>query len=109
MSETKAKRGRPPMPAARRKRNNIIFRARDSLKSQLEEVAGNNGRSLSEEVEFRLECSLMSPRERLILAWSQREPSTSLKITFPSGDVFHDGLRALADEIDSVLPEGDRQ
>src|SRR4051812_40741487 len=42
---------------AERKRNNLTFRARDRLKASLEAEAGNNGRSVSEEIEHRLERS----------------------------------------------------
>lgn len=41
-------------PAAARKRNNLTFRTRDQLRDQLEKVAAVAGRSISEEIEFRL-------------------------------------------------------
>lgn len=51
-------RGGQTKPPLERKRNNLTFRARDQLKQDLEAIAAKNGRSLSEEIEFRLELSL---------------------------------------------------
>src|SRR5690349_5265821 len=53
----KRNRGRPPMPAESRKRNNLTMRLRDETRAALEERAAANGRSLSEEIEVRLEQS----------------------------------------------------
>lgn len=39
------------------KRNNLTFRARDGLRNELKAAAEANGRSMSEEIEFRLEQS----------------------------------------------------
>jgi hypothetical protein len=50
-------RGRPPK-SGERKRGSFNTRLRDSLKVQLEAAAALAGRSLSEEIEFRLERSL---------------------------------------------------
>ena len=50
----KRRRGGQPKPAAERKRNNLTFRARDQLKTQLEQAAATANRSVSEEIEFRL-------------------------------------------------------
>ncbi len=49
--------GRRAMPAEKRKRNNLTFRTRDDLKRLLEVGAEKAGRSLSEEIEVRLERS----------------------------------------------------
>lgn len=54
---TKKARGRPPKTAAERKRNNVTIRMRDATKADLEAAAAGNQRSLSEEIEFRLEES----------------------------------------------------
>ena len=56
------KRGRPPLPQERRKRNNVTLRLRDELKQKLAERADANGRSLSEEMEYRLEYSMRWPQ-----------------------------------------------
>ena len=53
------KRGRPPLPPKQRKRNNVTIRLRDDLKSSLQEAGVDQGRSLSEEIEARLEASLL--------------------------------------------------
>ena len=55
------KRGRPRLNPAQRKRNNVTLRLRDELKQQLAEQAKANGRSLSEEMEYRLEYSMRCP------------------------------------------------
>jgi hypothetical protein len=50
----KRRRGGQPKPAAQRKRNNLTFRVRDQLRERLEKAAAANGRSVSEEIEYRL-------------------------------------------------------
>ena len=55
MNENQKRRpGGQPKPAAERKRNNLTFRARDQLRTALEFAAAASGRSVSEEIEFRL-------------------------------------------------------
>jgi hypothetical protein len=56
LSTTKG-RGRPPKPQAQRKRANLTFRVRDELRSRLEAAATVAQRSVSEEIEHRLEAS----------------------------------------------------
>jgi hypothetical protein len=51
-------RGRPSVPDAARKRNNVTIRMRDKLKSAVEQSAAAGQRSISEEIETRLEKSL---------------------------------------------------
>lgn len=51
-------RGRPPLMPSRRRRNNVTIRMRDQLKADMQRAATANGRSLSEEIEFRLELSM---------------------------------------------------
>src|SRR5262249_50639139 len=53
----KRKRGRPPLPKAERKRGVLGFRARDDLRQWLTDDAKLSGRSVSEEIEHRLEQS----------------------------------------------------
>lgn len=55
-SQTK-RRGRPSLPEEDRKSTNLKFRTRAGLREKLEAAAEENGRSLSEEVEYRLERS----------------------------------------------------
>jgi len=52
------RRGGQIKAPSERKRNNLTFRARDRLRAALEAEAAENGRSLSEEIEARLEQSL---------------------------------------------------
>jgi len=48
------RRGGQLKPAAQRKRNNLTFRTRDELRERLEKAAAASGRSVSEEIEYRL-------------------------------------------------------
>lgn len=58
MAEDGAKRrGRPPIPEEERKGANLTFRTRGSLRLQLEAAAQEAGRSVSEEIEHRLQIS----------------------------------------------------
>lgn len=53
----KRTRGGQRKPAAMRKRNNLTFRTRDGLRGKLEQAAMATGRSISEEIEYRLMVS----------------------------------------------------
>jgi hypothetical protein len=57
MSDEGRRRGRPPI-GSEVKRASFNTRLRESLKRRLEDAADQNGRSLSEEIERRLEASL---------------------------------------------------
>jgi hypothetical protein len=56
--------GRPPKAASERKGNALAFRARPALRAALDRAASASGRSLSEEVEWRLERSVDRERRR---------------------------------------------
>ena len=62
MGKTPAKRGRgrPPKAASDRKRNNVTMRLRDATKGEIERTARENQRSLSEEIEARVENSFQT-------------------------------------------------
>jgi hypothetical protein len=60
-NDAKRGRGRPAMRPEDRKRNNITLRLRDSTRATLERVAEERGRSVSEEIEYRVEQSLLDP------------------------------------------------
>lgn len=51
--------GRPSIHQSKRRRNNVTIRMRDHMKKQMVAQAELNGRSLSEEIEFRLEQSFL--------------------------------------------------
>lgn len=53
-------RGRPTIEPSQRKRNNVTVRVRDKTKERLAAAAAQNGRSLSEEIEARLEESFLT-------------------------------------------------
>lgn len=58
MSATEPKRrGRPPKAADERKGANLTFRTRADFRARLEEAAEKSGRSVTEEVELRVERS----------------------------------------------------
>jgi hypothetical protein len=65
--QTTKSRGRPRLPDDQAKRASFTTRLRGELKERLEEEAQIARRSLSEEIEFRLETSVLSQdaRERL--------------------------------------------
>lgn len=61
-------RGRPPLDPGRRKRNNVTIRLRDELKSAVQEAGSEEGRSLSEEIEYRLERSILVEDHLAVIA-----------------------------------------
>jgi hypothetical protein len=52
-------RGRPALAPAEKKRRNFTFRGTDALHALLSEATAANGRSLSEEIEWRLGRSFL--------------------------------------------------
>ena len=63
-SAKKRARGRPPLEPGRAKRSSFNTRIRSQLKEHLEREAKSAGRSLSEEIEHRLERSMLSDETR---------------------------------------------
>ena len=53
----KRTRGRPALPKAERKRGIFTFRATDALRQRVADSAKQSGRSISEELEYRVEES----------------------------------------------------
>jgi hypothetical protein len=53
--------GRPPRHEGERLNKNRTFRIRDELDRKLQEAAAQSKRSVSEEIEYRLERSFMPP------------------------------------------------
>ena len=49
--------GRPPKPPKNRKSVNFTFRSREEMREQLRVAADRSGRSISEEIEYRLNQS----------------------------------------------------
>jgi len=54
------RRGRPPKPLGGKARGNLTIRLRDRVREDLEAAINESGRSLSEEIEYRLELSLLN-------------------------------------------------
>jgi hypothetical protein len=52
-------RGRPPVPMSEKRVRNFTFRSRGDMHERLSEAAEVNGRSISEEIERRLERSFL--------------------------------------------------
>jgi len=70
----KRRKGRPPVPPEARRSRNFTFRSREALHLQLGTAAKIAGRSVSEEIEFRLEWSFFGQRatiEALDLAYDK--------------------------------------
>jgi hypothetical protein len=66
VSDGLRRRGRPPL-SGEAKRGSFHTRLRESLKNQLDAAAEAAGRSLSEEIEYRLERSFRDDRESIEL------------------------------------------
>ena len=60
MTEITRKRGRPPLPADERKRAPLGFRPTLGTRQALKDAAWASGRSLSEEIEYRLHQSFIT-------------------------------------------------
>jgi hypothetical protein len=56
----KRRRGRPAKPEAERKSRNLNFRSREGLRLKLQQAAESAGRSISEEIEYRVDRSFES-------------------------------------------------
>jgi hypothetical protein len=70
----KPRKGRPPVSPEARRSKNFTFRSREALHHQLGAAAKIAGRSISEEIEFRLDWSFFGQRatiEALDLAYSK--------------------------------------
>ena len=63
-SKPAARRGRPPLPPEERKRYPLNTRTTKDLHDKLKVAAGQSGRSLAQETEFRLEQSLRDEEAR---------------------------------------------
>lgn len=57
MTKAKPRIGRPPKTPATQRSHRLAFRCTDAVLDQLQTAARNNGRTLSEETEFRLLAS----------------------------------------------------
>jgi Arc-like DNA binding domain len=64
MSGTKKRLGRPPKSEKDRKAVNFTFRSRGQMRERLQGAAASSGRSVSEEIEYRLDQSFT--REPLV-------------------------------------------
>jgi hypothetical protein len=59
MGQSAKRRGRPPVPAGQRKGTNFTFRSRGDLHSRLAAAAAQANRSISEEIEWRVQRSFL--------------------------------------------------
>ncbi len=80
---TKKKRGRPRKPESEKRRNNVTIRMRDDVKRRIEEAADSQGRSLSEEIEFRLERTFLEEA-----AYGGKELSGLLKLMVGAAEII---------------------
>jgi hypothetical protein len=115
------RRGRPPKPTEERKRGYLAFRARDRLRDTIRQAADREGRSISEEIEHRLERTF---QEELLLGDSVHvrlicqnvsnslrtlEMVTGLRAFGPNADRWmHQQVEnAFADWLDCTRPKGE--
>ncbi len=56
-TKTSKRRGRPALDPSDRKSRNLTFRSRGDLRARLDQAASQSERSISEEIEYRLERS----------------------------------------------------
>ncbi len=80
---TKKQRGRPRKPDSEKRRNNVTIRMRDDVKRRMEEAADSQGRSLSEEIEFRLERTFLEEA-----AYGGKELNGLLKIMVGAAEII---------------------
>jgi hypothetical protein len=59
MKTSANRRGRPQVPAAQRKSKNFTFRSRGDMHARLAGAAARSNRSISEEIEWRIERSFL--------------------------------------------------
>jgi hypothetical protein len=59
MVPSTTRRGRPPLPGGQRKSRNFTFRSRGDLHAQLAAAAARSNRSISEEIEWRIQRSFL--------------------------------------------------
>lgn len=87
------RRGRPPLPPGKGKRASFTTRITPRLKETLEGSAKANGRSLSEEIEHRLELSIrVDLRDLQNLEKNQKE-------------IMHSITREIIEHFDKALAE----
>ena len=67
---SKPRMGRPPLPSGKRRGASMGFRPTPEIREKLEEAAKANGRSMSQEVEHRLERSFT---EEANLEWAYKQ------------------------------------
>lgn len=89
VEKSKRGRGRPPKPASARKRNNVTIRLRDDTKHALERDAATNQRSLSEEIESRIERSRID-QDYMAQMRQQLGGSASYALLMIIGRVMHE-------------------
>jgi hypothetical protein len=87
------KRGRPPLPEAERKRGIVTFRATDALRQQIADAAKLAGRSISEEIEFRLGRSFL------------QEPMPQDALKSLAEKTAKDAVTAVTASINVILPK----
>jgi hypothetical protein len=59
MVPSPTRRGRPPIPPGQRKSKNFTFRSRGDLHARLADAAAQSNRSISEEIEWRIQRSFL--------------------------------------------------
>jgi len=122
--EQAKRRGRPPKPEGEKRRGNLTFRVRAHLRYLLQLRANRSGRSLSEEIEYRLERSLaeevllygvqdplifLNATNMITIVLASLERQTGRKTFGPDGDPWLHGQAwaALSTWFAATRPPGD--
>jgi len=95
----KRRRGRPPLPEHQRKGRILKFRARGDLVSRMQAAATATGRSVSEEIEYRLERSFQNVDELADLKETVTAVFSNLGNTIEGLKQEAEGLRRLGEAL----------
>jgi len=97
-------KGRPPLPGESRKRRNLSLRVRDQAREALARAAAQNQRTISEEIEARLEQSLSGVEQALEFAYGARIAGLVVAIA----RAMHDTATWAGVDVFGVTPIADR-
>ena len=97
--------GRPRIDPERRKSRHITFRTRGDLRERLEAASENSGRSVSEEVEHRLELSFLYERHVAELLNQIQEDRQTIYKQTALLSLAGDSLKSLLTSSGQQLPE----
>ena len=117
--QTRPKRGRPPLPAGEGKRFPLNMRTTKAIRDKLQAAAQQSGRSLAQEVEFRLERSFADEETRYrefggahrygLMRWLARTLEVAESITdkpvATDRETFRIAMHAMGTMLESLTPQ----